>query len=134
MPDEITSPNYQNSRPFNVHRWSEHPRLRNLTDELYALLREEIPQRSNAARNKKHLRVLLLDLYHRYLEDPEGWIALSLNRNDYTGSARYRKLFLSYRPMEQMFKLLCAKGYIESARGFLDHRIGIGRRTRMRSG
>src|SRR5215471_6199720 len=94
--------NYENSRPFDMHRWSEHPQLRELTNEIYEELRPYLPTRIDKEKHKIHLRVLLLDLYHRYLEDPEGWIGLSLNRNDYSGPKRYNKLFLSYRPMERL--------------------------------
>jgi hypothetical protein len=134
MPQEVNSPSYQNSRLFDVHRWSEHPQLRELTNRLYEELHPEIPPRSDHPKNKKHLRVLLLDLYHRYLEDPQGWIGLSLNRNDYTGPERYRKLFLTFRPMERMFKLLCEHNYVEWAPGFHDRRTGVGMLTRMKCG
>jgi len=134
MPQQTDSANYRNSRPFDVHVWSEQPRIRDLTNELFEELRQGIPFRADPENHKKHLRVLLLDLYHRYLEDQEGWIGLSLNRNNYSGPRRYNKLFLAYRPMSRIVKLLREHGYIEWVRGFHDRSRGVGYQSRIRSG
>jgi hypothetical protein len=80
-----------------------------------------------------HLRVLILDLYHRYLEDPAGWIGISLNTNSYSGPQRYNKLFLKYRPMKRLVKILADRGYIVLKRGFSDRLRGIGYQSRIRA-
>ena len=53
---------YQHSRILDVHRWSDHPEANKFVDEIYASflnnnLQENIPIK------KKHLKVVLLDLY-----------------------------------------------------------------------
>ena len=50
---------YQPSRPFDVHKWSDHPEVNNFVNSIYdkhfKLQKSEIL--------KKHLKVVLLDLY-----------------------------------------------------------------------
>jgi hypothetical protein len=132
-PRDPAPPDYKNSRPFDVHRWSEHPQLRGLTDDIFQELVSAIPQRADYNDHRKHLRVLLLDLYHRYLEDPDGWIGLSLNRNNYSGPRRYNKLFLSFRPTARLIGLLRERAFIDFKPGFNDRIRGIGYQSRFRA-
>ena len=127
------APDYKNSRPFDVHRWSEHPELRLVTEDILREIAAGIPARADWDDHRKHLRVILLDLYHRYLQDPSGWIGLSLNRNSYSGANRYNKLFLSYRPVARLIRLLKEHGFIEFVSGFHDRRNGVGYTSRIRA-
>jgi hypothetical protein len=134
MPEDlIPVADLKNSRPLDVHRWSEHPEIRNVTQQVFDVIAPEIPKGADFADHKKHLRVLILDLYHRYMEDPDGWVGVSLNRNDYSGPRRYNKLFLSFRPMERLTRLLRTEGFIDWAKGFKDRNTGIGYQSRMRA-
>ena len=60
---------YQHSRILDVHRWSEHPESNLFVDEIYETY---IHQKNNNKNiQKKHLKVVLLDLYIAWLSDPE---------------------------------------------------------------
>jgi hypothetical protein len=62
------------SRPLDVHRWSDHPEVNGFVDRIYASL----PSLSgNKQIRKKHLKVLLLDLYLAWTTDPDLKIAIS---------------------------------------------------------
>ena len=64
------------SRPLDVHRWSKHPEVNSLMDKIYSSL----PHISgNKTIRKKHLKVLLLDLYVAWCTDPD--LKLAINDN-----------------------------------------------------
>ena len=126
-------PDYKNSRPLDVHSWSEHPAVRTVTERLFDEFAAEIPPRADRDDHRKHLRVLVLDLYHRFVEDREGWIGVSLNRNGYSGPRRYNKLFLSFRPMHRIVRLLRDYGFLDWGSGFHDRQRRVGYTLRMRA-
>ena len=68
------------SRPLDVHRWSDHPEVNSFVDKIYSSL----PALSgNKQIRKKHLKVLLLDLYVAWTTDPDLKIAISRDNNAY---------------------------------------------------
>ena len=74
----------ENSRPLDVHRWSEFPEVRAAVNDLFRELRTTNAARNaNANKLKIHLRVVLIDLYHNHLVYPGAYTAYSRNRNSY---------------------------------------------------
>ena len=66
-----------NSRPLDVHRWSNHPEVKHLIDQLWGVFVEAYPKHVVVKRgtkpkadNKTQFKVLILDLYVSHLEDP----------------------------------------------------------------
>ena len=53
---------YQHSRILDVHRWSEHQEANLFVDEVYDTFLNRQEQ-ENTRIKKKHLKVILLDLY-----------------------------------------------------------------------
>ena len=88
---------YQHSRILDVHRWSEHPESNLFVDEIYETY---IHQKNNNKNiQKKHLKVVLLDLYIAWLSDPELNIAVHMTEATYSngqvfskGKSRYNEL------------------------------------------
>ena len=73
----MTDRDYQHSRILDVHRWSEHQEANLFVDEVY----NSFPNRQeqeNARIKKKHLNVILLDLYVAWLNDPDLNIAVHM--------------------------------------------------------
>ena len=71
-------------------------------------------------------RVLFLDLYVAWLEDPELSIGVSRTAKDYAVDSRYNALYISDKIIDVMNALL--------ELGFIDHRLGSevsGYRTRI---
>src|SRR5690349_16944653 len=116
-----------NSRPLDVHRWSEYPEVKNVNKELC----EELGLTTK--KELTHCRVLLLDLYHCYLFDPTIYIGVSLNSRSYEMDERYNKLFIKYDVLNKVVSRLKDFDYIEFNIGFNDRVRGIGKTTRIRA-
>jgi hypothetical protein len=113
-----------NSRPLDVHRWSDHPEVKQLIDQLWDVFTEKFPEHVQTKRGTKpksspktQFKVLILDLYVSYLEDPLQWIGMHQSPNQFEGvNSRYNALHISpilitYR--QQLDEL----GWIEFKRG-----------------
>ena len=65
----MTERNYLQSRPLDVHRWSEHPEVNIFVDTIY---NNDFRQGNENQRiKKKHLKLVLLDLYLAWFDDPD---------------------------------------------------------------
>src|SRR6056300_406714 len=113
-----------NSRPLDVHIWSDHPEVKQLIDLLWSVFVEAFPEHVAVKRgtkpkadNKTQFKVLILDLYVSYLEDPLQWIGMHQSPTQFEGvNSRYNALHISpilitYR--HQLHEL----GWIEFKRG-----------------
>lgn len=125
--EQQTANPLDNSRPLDMHRWSEYPEVKQATNQLC----EELGLSSN--KEKTHCRFLLLDLYHCYLTDPEMYIGVSLNSRSYEMDERYNKLYIKYDVLNKVVTKLRDSGYIDFNIGFKDRARGIGRQTRIKA-
>ena len=79
----MTDRDYQHSRPLDIHSWSEHPEANKFVSYAYdTFLNKET--RENPRIKKKHLKVVLLDLYVAWLNDPALKIAVHMTQSDYS--------------------------------------------------
>ena len=105
-----------NSEPLDVHTWSEHPEIKVLCDQLYdeAGLSVLEPKGNRKAKRtvKESLRVLILDLYVKWLKDPSISIGFSKSMKDYKVGSRYNGLFIP-RKIIEVEELLVDAGYVE---------------------
>ena len=84
---------YQHSRILDVHRWSEHQEANLFVDEVYdTFLNRQEPE--NVGIKKKHPKVILLDLYVAWLNDPDLNIAVHMS------PAAYQKLVKEFHPIK----------------------------------
>ena len=60
--------NLDHYRPLNLHRWSEDEKVEKVIDVLYEKI---LHGPGNKQIRKKHLKVVILDLYVNWLADPE---------------------------------------------------------------
>ena len=120
------------SRPLDVHRWSDYPEVKSWVDHFWdEHLASYFERRSSRGRKPKKtprdmFRVLFLDLYVAWLEDPELSIGVSRTAKDYAVDSRYNALYISDKIIDVMNALL--------ELGFIDHRLGSevsGYRTRI---
>lgn len=120
------------SRPLDVHRWSDYPEVKSWVDHFWdEHLASYFEKRSSRGRKPKKtpkdmFRVLFLDLYVAWLEDPELSIGVSRTAKDYSVDSRYNALYISDKIIDVMNALL--------ELGFIDHRLGSevsGYRTRI---
>jgi hypothetical protein len=121
-----------NSKPFDVHRWSDYPEVNSAVDIIYAELRESPEFSGNEKLRKQHVKVVILDLYACWLSDPEQYIAYSRNRADYRANSRYNELHISQLTIPIVDALL-ARRFVEHHLGYFDKEAGAGKFSRMRA-
>ncbi|MEP1574733.1 hypothetical protein [Roseibium album] len=129
MPDEIVDREQNeldHSKQLDVHTWSKHPEVDAFIDPIYA----DVFEGRKAHIRKKHLKVLLLDLYVTWTEDPTLMISVSRNVNDYKARTRYNELHISRLTIDVVDALIDA-GLIEQAIGYLDRERKVGRLSRI---
>lgn len=133
-PDRVNFGNpYANSILLDVYRWSDYPEVKRVC--LHVL--NQFPNIGYSLRqmNKKferHLRVVIINLYHGYLSDPDVFIAYARDKNTYS-TRRYKQIHISYRPLMRVIDGLSELGLIEQKKGFHDPRTGIGFQSVMRA-
>ena len=129
MADELPKIDRWHSELLNVHTWSDHPEIKALCDDLYehaGLSSLESKANRKAKRSvKESLRVLILDLYVKWLKDPSLSIGFSKGKSSYKVGSRYNGMFIP-RKIVQVEALLVNAGYIEELPHFYS-RAGEGR-------
>ena len=125
---EIKSPEELNyARPLDVHTWSGYPEVNRFIDNIHD--NHFSDPLSNI--RKKHLKVVLLDLYVAWVGDPNLCIAIHMNERKYRSKTRYNTLHISKTTIS-VVKALTKLGLIYSHPGFHDRREGgLGRVSRI---
>ena len=113
--------NRYHSRPLDVHRWSDHPEAREIVNTIwskyYSDSYPETGQGNKASSSRrKQFKVLLLDLYVAWLEDPQLSIGVGMSKSAYETKSRYNALYISYL-MVEMIKHAHYQGLIELKKG-----------------
>lgn len=123
------------SRVLDVHRWSDHPEIKDLTEKVWLAFSDDERLQLQARANrkplsdaKKQLRVLLLDLYVAWLDDPFLWVAVARGNGDYTPTSRYNALHIS-KKIVGVIDALLADGFLDHSPFYHDRRTG-GRSSR----
>ena len=111
------------SKPMDVHRWSDHPEINKLVDDLWLQVLEPAlgGKSNNKGKNdpKRQLKVLLLDLYVAWLDDPTLCIGINRNNNAHQVNSRYNALHIS-RKIVDMVDVLTDTGYLDYLHGSHD--------------
>ena len=107
---------FDNFSHFDVHRWSSYPEVKTATDQLYVHLKTDNKFKGNTKIQKKHLRVLLLDLFANWLTDSKKYIAI-YRGNDFYEQGIYNALHISRQTIPLM-DILLKEGYIQMYKGY----------------
>ena len=120
------------SRPFDVHVWSEHPKVNAVVDHVYNSLSVEQQQSiqgksNNAGRasGKTHLKLALIDLYVAWKTDPLLCIGVALGNDAFKVNSRYNALHISPR-IRNVISALAAEDFIDFKGGSNDRTGSIG--------
>ncbi len=119
-PPPIEDPWY--SRPIDVHRWSEHPELVGLSNVLWAAHFSDMERAASTpgprpkTSFRHQFRVLLLDLYVAWLEDPRLCIGVAMSKNYWDTTSRYNALNIS-KQITTIVKRFDDVGLIDLAKG-----------------
>ena len=128
MPENMPISNDQidpnHSKPLDVHKWSDHPEINKLVDDLW--LQVVKPALGGSKSNnqgrcppKRQLKILLLDLYVSWVEDPQLCIGVSRNNNSYQVNTRYNALHIS-KKIISILDVLVMKEYLDYLHGSHD--------------
>ena len=113
------------SKPLDVHTWSDHSEINTLVDELwFKVVEPALGGKSNnkgKSDPKRQLKVLLLDLYVAWLDDPTLCIGVNRNNNAYQVNSRYNALHISRKIVDVVDALADTR--------YLDYRHGSHDRT-----
>ncbi len=120
------NPDLNISRPLDVHRWSEYPEVNQFVQQVHVACLGSLPNKVSA----KHFKVVLLDLYVAWLQNPDLKIAIHRGSNAYTRLHRYNSLHITKKTID-VVDVLLAGGYIGQAKGFYDAETNVGRVSRI---
>ena len=90
---------YNYSRPLDVHRWSCYTETNTFVNSIYE--QYFLTDKANKTIRKKLLKVVLLDLYVAWIDDPNLCIGVHMSPNAYSdgtvftkGKSRYNELHI----------------------------------------
>ena len=94
---------YNNSSIFDVHTWSDYKEVNSFVDVIYSKYFKHSV--GNIRIEKKHLKVVLLDLYVAWLTDEKLNIAINMTRDFYSNNfgavtSRYNELHISAKTID----------------------------------
>jgi hypothetical protein len=119
----MTNP-LDNSRPLDLHATASDKAVDLAIDTLFGEISARHDFAGNKAKFKSHLRVLTMDLYKRFREDPDGYLQYPRNANKFGASARYNPLGIKYTNLIKAADSLSDLGYADGVKGFYDKRRG----------
>ena len=117
-----TTTELEYSRPLDVHRWSDHPEVNQFVNKIWnEYLGHHFKTSGGVGKRpkssfKNQFKVLLLDLYIAWKQDPELLISVSRSKRAYKAGSRYNALHISYKIVEVI-------DYLEAV-GLIHQRLG----------
>lgn len=123
------------AKQLQVHRKSDHPTMQTdaIWGEVLACRAERNIQVRKAARIKRFLDALILDLWVASIYEENPWRSVSRDKGAYQKETRYRKLFFKYDLFIPLLDDLIGLGYVEQKIGFYNTTTGQGVRTRIKA-
>ena len=99
------------SRQLDVHKSSDHLEANAFVDKVLETYFPDVYSTKGKKRNsfRADLKVLLLDLYVSWQEDPKQTIGVGMSNSFFKKSSRYNALHISYKLIEIVHKLRAAK-------------------------
>ena len=91
----ITDYDVENSRPLNMWKWSDFPEINTFVKEVYSKYFTHLYTRKDAQkRAKKHLKVMLIDLYVAQADDPKMTVGVPMSPQAYSKGSRWRSIHI----------------------------------------
>ncbi len=101
---------YNYSRPLDVHRWSCYTETNTFVNSIYE--QHFLTDKANKTIRKKLLKVVLLDLYVAWIDDPNLCIGVHMSPNAYSdgtvlpkGQSRYNELYIKHTIIQVIHRL-----------------------------
>ncbi|WP_148291345.1 hypothetical protein [Spiribacter curvatus] len=119
----MTERDWQNSRPFNIHRWSDDLEVDAWVNALWSEYLSATFDKPNDGRGRPpvstprdQFKVLLLDLLVCWGEDPQQCLTVSHDTTSYKPASRYNTLPIT-RKIRDIVKHLIAQGLLGELKG-----------------
>tara|TARA_B100001057_G_C22780088_1_gene923296 strand:+ start:29 stop:1510 length:1482 start_codon:yes stop_codon:yes gene_type:complete len=101
---------YNHSRPLDVHRWSDYSEVNPFINKLYDNYIKNVSENANI--QKKHLKLIILDLFVAWIDDPELNIGVHMHDSAYSdgsifnkGKSRYNELNIKVSTIKIVHRL-----------------------------
>ena len=114
---------FENSRPFDVHKWSDYPEVNTVINIIYKEILSLNVIHMNRQRNadhrtkvRKYIKVLALDLYVNHLSDPSRYLSYPRNHNKLKNN-RYNCIFIKTELLAKVVDWFQSLGYVENKLG-----------------
>ena len=92
---EFTYNEIENSRPLDVWRWSDFTEINSFVKEIYSeYYADQYTRKDAQQRAKKHLKVLLIDLYVAYVDDPKMTVGIPMSPQAFSKGSRWRSIHI----------------------------------------
>jgi len=101
-----------NSRLLDVHRHSDYPEVDAAVEAVWLL----VDQSGRQNIRKKHIKLVVLDLYVAWLTDQSMWIAFYRRKDEYKSNQRYNKLHITHTTIK-VVDILNAANLIDHVKG-----------------
>lgn len=122
-----------NAEQLDVHRWSEYPEVDQAVDSIYTELCANPAFVGNRKLRKRHIKVIILDLYVKWLKDPEMYSSYYRAKWYYDDlESRYNKLHIS-KLTPKIVDALVANDYVSHVNGYYGRTGGASHISRMRA-
>ena len=125
----LPSDHRSNSRPLDIHAWSDHPEINIIVDKLWFSLGQYRQANLISRGNRKGthpkllIKVLIVHLYETFLDDPSLWTGVARSANAYAPTSRYNGLNISFK-IVQLIDGLVELGYLDFVGGSNDKNNG----------
>lgn len=132
---ETAKVDWDHFRPLDVHKWSEQEgvddAVAHILDEASSDFERFLTNPRTRCSIRQHLKVIVLDLFIAWTDDPTLCLSYSRRKNSYGLGTRYKKIHLKYEPMIATCDALTRHGYTRQQAGFLNRGTGVSRQTRI---
>lgn len=105
------------SRELDVWIWSNKPEIKEAANFLYAKIKKNHSTGLSERNIKKHLKVILTDIFVAHKENAKLFISFSRDKSSYRTAKKFAKIFLSYKYIIFVTDFLFLQGYIEFHKG-----------------
>ena len=115
-------------RPLDVHRWSDYPEVNSFIQTIYEVLEEDTKKLSKT--DKMLIKVVALDLFVLWTNDPSMVLMFSRDNNAYKAKSRYSSLHIGKKVIALIDRLKVC-GLVHQKIGFQDRVTGSAFRSRL---
>ena len=105
------------SRELDVWIWSNKPEVKEVTKFILEKIKKNQHKGLSEKNIRKHLRVILTDLFVAHKENTKLFISFSRDKGLYRAAKKFSKIFLSYKYIIFVTDFLSSEGILNFTKG-----------------